>query len=100
MCAAYGYSVKNEQELSDRFEAVNALEQFRPRYITHIGTMNPVIYMTADGVKIKYMYWTYIPSWSREKRLKISTHNARSDRVMESKVYKRHCRRIQLRNSF
>jgi putative SOS response-associated peptidase YedK len=88
MCGAYGYTVKNEKELYDRFEVINALENFKPRYITHIGTMNPVIYMTADGVQIKNMYWTFIPSWAREKRLKFSTFNARSDRVMESTVYK------------
>ena len=50
--------------------------------------MAPVIYLTADGVQIKEMYWSFIPSWAREKRLKFSTFNARDDRLLESKVYK------------
>jgi len=39
--------------------------------------MNPVIYMTADGVQIKYMYWSFLPTWAKEKRLKFSTFNAK-----------------------
>jgi putative SOS response-associated peptidase YedK len=50
--------------------------------------MAPVIFMGADGVQIKDMYWSFIPSWAREKRLKFSTFNAREDRLLESKVYK------------
>jgi len=34
------------------------------------------------------MYWSFLPSWAKEKRLKFSTFNARDDRLLESKVYK------------
>ena len=88
MCGAYGYSVKDEKEVYDRFDIENTLENFKPRWNVRIGQMNPVIYMTADGVQMKYMYWSFLPTWAKEKRLKFSTFNARADRLMESTVYK------------
>jgi putative SOS response-associated peptidase YedK len=53
-----------------------------------IGRMAPVIYMTADGVQIREMYWSFIPSKAPEKRLKFTTFNARDDRLLVSPVYK------------
>jgi putative SOS response-associated peptidase YedK len=44
--------------------------------------------MTADGVQMEYMYWSFLPSWAKEKRLKFSTFNARDDRLLASPVYK------------
>src|SRR5438105_11087824 len=88
MCGAYGNSAKDEKEVYDRFEVTNQLADYKARWNIRIGQMNPVIYMTADGVQIKDMYWTFLPTWAREKRLKFSTFNARTDRLMDSKVYK------------
>src|SRR5713101_1435012 len=88
MCGAYGYSTKEEREIYKRFDVENTLENFKPHWNRHIGSMNPVIYMTADGVQIKYMYWSFLPSWAKEKRLPFSTFNARDDRLLESKVYR------------
>jgi len=88
MCGAYGFSVKDEREVYDRFGVVNKLADFKPRWNIRIGQMNPVIYMTADGVQIKNMYWSFLPSWAKEKRLQFSTFNARDNRLLESKVYK------------
>src|SRR6266699_1093466 len=88
MCAAYGFSVKDAREVYERFDIVNALEYFKPRWNMRIGQMNPVIYTTADGVQITNMYWSFLPSWAKEKRLKFSTFNARDNRLLESKVYK------------
>src|SRR5216683_672677 len=87
MCGAYGYSTKEEREIYKRFDVENTLENFKPHWNRHIGTMNPVIYMTADGVQIRYMYWSFIPSWAPEKRLKFSTFNARDDHLMQG-IYK------------
>jgi putative SOS response-associated peptidase YedK len=88
MCGAYGYSVKDPKDIYDWFEVENSLESFTPRWNAHIGTMNPVIYMTADGVQIQNMYWSFLPSWAKEKRLKFSTFNTREERLLESPVYK------------
>ena len=87
MCGAAGFSVKNAKEISERFDTVNTLENYKPRYNLRPGEMNPVVYMTADGVKIKYMYWSFIPTWAPEKSLKFSTFNARDDRLMKG-IYK------------
>jgi putative SOS response-associated peptidase YedK len=63
MCGAYGYSVKDAREIYDRFGVLNKLEAYKPRWNVRIAQMAPVIYMTADGVQIKEMYWSFIPSW-------------------------------------
>ncbi len=88
MCGAYGFSIKDAREVYDRFGVMNKLADFKPHWRIGIGSMNPVIYMTADGVQIKYMYWSFLPTWAKEKRLQFSTFNARDDRLLESKVYK------------
>jgi hypothetical protein len=60
MCGAYGFTVKDAREVYERFDIINTLEYFQPRWNIRIGTMNPVIFMTADGVQIKYMYWLFL----------------------------------------
>jgi hypothetical protein len=62
MCGVYGYSVKDEKEVYDRFEVTNTLAGYKLRWNVHIGQMAPVIYMGADGVQIKEMYWSFLPS--------------------------------------
>jgi len=49
MCGAYGFSVKDAREVYDRFGVMNKLLDFKPHWRIGIGSMNPVIYMTADG---------------------------------------------------
>jgi putative SOS response-associated peptidase YedK len=60
MYGAYGYSVKDEKEVYDRFEVSNTLAGYKPRWNVRLTQMAPVIYMTADGVQIKEMYWSFI----------------------------------------
>src|SRR2546423_9147495 len=43
ICGAYGFSVKDAKEVYDRFEVVNRLEDFKPRWNLRPGQMNPVI---------------------------------------------------------
>ncbi len=43
MCGAYGLSVRNIQNLIDRFDIVNALDNFKPRWNIRPGQSNPVI---------------------------------------------------------
>jgi putative SOS response-associated peptidase YedK len=88
MCGAYGFSIKDAREVYDRFGVMNKLADYQPRYNTRPGAMLPVVYMTADGRQIKSMYWSFLPSWAKEKRLQFSTFNARDDRLLESKLYK------------
>ena len=43
ICGAYGFSVKDAKEVYDRFEVVNRLEDFKPRWNLRPGQMNPII---------------------------------------------------------
>jgi putative SOS response-associated peptidase YedK len=43
MCGAYGFSVKDAQEVYNRFDIENTLEDFRPRFNVRPGQMNPVV---------------------------------------------------------
>ncbi len=71
MCGAYGFSVKDEREVYDRFGVMNKLPGFQPRWNIRIGQMNPVIYVTADGAQIKYMYLVIPPHLGKRETLKI-----------------------------
>ena len=88
MCGAFGYTKKNIEETKKNFNVQNALEGLTDRYNVRPTQTSPVLFMTADGIQIKYMYWSFIPSCAKEKRLKFSTFNARDDRLFESPVYK------------
>lgn len=88
MCGAFGYTKKNIEEAKQIFNVQNSLEDLHDRYNVRPTQTSPVLFMTADGVQIKYMYWSFLPSWAKEKRLKFSTFNARDDRLFESTVYK------------
>jgi hypothetical protein len=55
MCGAYGFSVKDEREVYDRFGVMNKLLDFKPHWRIGIGSMNPVIYMTADYAMLLFM---------------------------------------------
>jgi len=43
MCGAYGFSVKDEREIYNRFGILNKLPYFKPGWNIRIGQMNPVI---------------------------------------------------------
>ena len=43
MCGAYGFSVKDAEEVYNRFDIENTLEDFKPRFNVRPGQMNPVI---------------------------------------------------------
>ena len=43
MCGAYGLSVRSIQNLIDRYDIVNFLDNFKPRWNIRPGQSNPVI---------------------------------------------------------
>jgi hypothetical protein len=43
MCGAYGFSVKDAKEVYNRFDIVNTLDDFKPRFNVRPGQMNPVV---------------------------------------------------------
>jgi hypothetical protein len=89
MCGAYGFSVKDVDEVYNRFDIVNTLEDFRPRFNIRPGQMNPVIVSHSPN-QITRMFWGLIPRWAKEfKPLKYSTINAKADTVAELSSYRK-----------
>ncbi len=58
MCGAYGLSVRNIQNLTDKFYIVNALDNFKPRWNIRPGQSNPVI-VSQGNKEIELMVWGY-----------------------------------------
>jgi putative SOS response-associated peptidase YedK len=80
MCGRYGFSVKKAKDLYDRFEVINTLDDYQPRWNIAPGQMNPVI--TAHSPKqISRMFWGLIPSFARDKDYAYKTINARAETV-------------------
>jgi putative SOS response-associated peptidase YedK len=80
MCGAYGFSVKDAKEVYDRFEVVNTLEDFKPRWNIRPGQMNPVI--TSDSPNwISRMIWGLIPYFAKDEGYKYKTINAKAETV-------------------
>jgi putative SOS response-associated peptidase YedK len=88
MCGAYGYTKKDIEDASKLFKVQNSLDDLETRYNVRPTQKSPVLFMSADGIQIKYMFWSFIPSWAKDTRLKFSTFNARDDHLLESKLYK------------
>ena len=66
MCGAYGFSVKDAKEVYDRFEVVNRLDDFRPRFNVRPGQMNPVITSHSPN-QISRMFWGLIPHFAPDE---------------------------------
>jgi putative SOS response-associated peptidase YedK len=87
MCGAYGFSVKDAREVYDRFEVVNTLEDFKPRWNVRPGQMNPVITSHSPN-RISRMFWGLIPHWAKDKSFAYKTINARAETVATLATYK------------
>jgi putative SOS response-associated peptidase YedK len=87
MCGAYGFSVKDAQEVYDRFEVVNKLEDLKARWNVRPGQMNPVITSHSPN-RISRMFWGLIPHWAKDKSFAYKTINARAETVAELATYK------------
>ena len=84
---AYGFSVKDAQEVYERFEVVNTLEDFKPRWNLRPGQMNPVI-TSASPNRISRMFWGLIPHWAKDKSYGYKTINARAESVAHLPTYR------------
>src|SRR4051794_153534 len=89
MCGAYGFSVKDAKQVYDRFEVVNILEDFKPRYNIRPGQMNPVITSHSPN-QISRMLWGLIPHFAKEKNYayKYSTINAKAETIAQLPSYR------------
>jgi putative SOS response-associated peptidase YedK len=87
MCGAYGFTIKDAQEVYDRFEVVNDLEDLKPRWNVRPGQMNPVITSHSPN-RISRMFWGLIPHWAKDKSFAYKTINARAETVANLSTYK------------
>lgn len=87
MCGRYGFSVKDAQEVYERFDIINTLEDFSPRWNVAPGQMNPVI--TAHSPKqISRMFWGLIPFFAQDENYKYKTINARAETLTQLASYR------------
>jgi putative SOS response-associated peptidase YedK len=87
MCGAYGFSVKDAKEVYDRFEVVNILENFKPRWNVRPGQMNPVVISHSPN-QITRMFWGLIPHWAKEDSYKYKTINAKAETVAKLPTFR------------
>ena len=80
MCGAYGLSVQNIQNLIDRYDIVNFLDNFKPRWNIRPGQSNPVI-VNQGNRKIELMTWGLIPHFATNEQYKYKTINAKAETV-------------------
>jgi putative SOS response-associated peptidase YedK len=80
MCGAYGLSVRNIQNLIDRFDIVNALDHFKPRWNIRPGQSNPVI-VNQGNKEIELMVWGLLPHFASDEQYKYKTINAKAETV-------------------
>lgn len=80
MCGAYGITVKKIQDLIDRFDIVNALEDFKPRWNVRPGQENPVIVNHGNN-ELEYMLWGLLPHFAKDEHYKNKPINAKAETV-------------------
>jgi putative SOS response-associated peptidase YedK len=118
MCGAYGFSVKDAQEVYNRFDIENTLEDFRPRFNVRPGQMNPVVtraclQSSSDAAfrksrieewrgsmvslqtrpshspnKISRMFWGLIPHFAHDEHYKYKTINAKAETVAKLPTFR------------
>lgn len=80
MCGAYGLSVRSIQNLIDRYDIVNFLDEFKPRWNIRPGQSNPVIVSQGNN-EIELMTWGLIPHFAADEKYKYKTINAKAETV-------------------
>jgi putative SOS response-associated peptidase YedK len=88
MCGRYGFSVKDIRKVYQRFEIVNELADYAPRYNIAPGQMNPVITKNSPK-RIQRMFWGLIPYWAKDRSVSFHTINARGEEIDKKPSFKK-----------
>jgi putative SOS response-associated peptidase YedK len=75
------------------FEEILGEEEWKeneipPRYNVGPGQETAVILKDCEKVVLKRLFWGFVPSWSKEPRVKVPTINARLETVEEKPMYR------------
>jgi putative SOS response-associated peptidase YedK len=92
MCGR-AYNTYTDEELWMRYvndrSRRNPLAPLPPNYNLSPTHQTPVVYADAEGQRQLGLFaWGLIPAWSPEFKTKLSTINAKSETVFESRLYK------------
>jgi putative SOS response-associated peptidase YedK len=88
MCGRYGFSVKHAKKVYERFEVVNTLAEYHPRYNIAPGQLNPVVLKHSPN-NIERMFWGLIPFFAKDDSFKYKTINARAEGIESKPTYKK-----------
>ena len=88
MCGRYGFSAKDAREVSARFDAVNLLPDYQPRFNIAPGQMNPVVTRYSPN-QLERMFWGLIPFFAKDDRAKYHTINARAEGIETKPTYRK-----------
>lgn len=91
MCAQYLIKIKLK-ELKEKFgivipEGLKISEVIDERVLPH--RFAPVLVGEGDKMILKLMNFSLIPSWSKERKVKFATHNARLETLAEKPTWKK-----------
>lgn len=88
MCGRYGFTIKNAQEVYNRFEVENKLDTLKSDENIPPGTLQPVISRNSPN-KISLMFWGLIPHWAHDMSQSFNTINARAEGIENKPAYKK-----------
>jgi putative SOS response-associated peptidase YedK len=93
MCALYTLQTSYAEMLNslkfaiDENSFIFSTEEVSSRFLPH--QLAPVIRAQANRISLEPMNFSLIPSWSKERRPKFATHNARLETLKEKPTWKR-----------
>jgi putative SOS response-associated peptidase YedK len=88
MCGRYGFSVKNAKDVYERFDTVNELSDYKPRWNIAPGEQNPVITRHSPN-QISRMVWGLIPYWAKNTKFHFTTINARVEGIASKPAFRK-----------
>ena len=85
MCGRYSES-EDIDVLEERFD-LQIDKKYKPNYNASPGNVLPVITNKAPK-HLTFMQWTLLPHWSRERKIKYSTFNAKAEELTEKPSFR------------
>ncbi|QMU30150.1 SOS response-associated peptidase [Adhaeribacter radiodurans] len=85
MCGRYS-ETKDINVLEERFD-LQIDKKYKPNYNASPGNVLPVI-TNKDPKNLTFMQWTLLPHWSKERKIKYSTFNAKAEELTEKPSFR------------
>ncbi len=85
MCGRY--TLANPEDLHERFETTNALDDLTPHYNIAPGQAMPVVTRNSPN-RLEIMRWGLVPVWATDIRIGYRMINARAETVREKPAFR------------